>query len=78
MYFKAKSYKIPIYVTFVLLIRTCSVKAMFIIDVFITKFSSAKCPCHILQGQPEQQGWKFLSIDTVCVGSWSLCTSMCR
>lgn len=39
MYFKAKSYKIPIYVTFILLTGACSVKAMFTIDDFITKFS---------------------------------------
>lgn len=60
MYFKAKSYKIPIYVTVVSL-RTaalsatgaCSIKTVFTIDDFITKFDSAKCPCHILQSRPE-------------------------
>lgn len=78
MYFKAKIYKIPAYVTFVLLTGAWTVKGMFSIDDFITEFSSPKCPCHILQGQPEQQGQKFPSIDTVCMGSWSLCTSMCR
>ena len=73
MDFKAKSYKVPIYVTFVSL-RTaalsptgaCSIKAAFATDDFTTKFSLAKCPCYILQSRPEQQGGEFPSTDTVC------------
>lgn len=82
MYFKAKSYKIPIYVIFVSLraaalsaTGVCSLKAMFTIDDFITKFSSAKCPCHTCKvGQSSREG-SFLS-DSLW-GSESLCVSLC-
>lgn len=76
MYFKAKSYKIAIYVTFVPL-RTDALceqlepapnKTVFAADDFIIKFNSAGCSCHILQGEPEQEGGKFPSL-TVYGGS---------
>lgn len=57
--------------------ETCSIKAMFTIDDFITKFTSAKCPLCILQSRPEQQGGQFPSVDSLG-GSWSLCISVCR
>lgn len=80
MYFKAKSYKIPIYVTFVSLrtaalsaVGACSIETVFTTDDFITKFNSTKCPCHVLQGRPEQQGGKLPPIDTVYGRSVILC-----
>lgn len=84
MYFRAKSYKIPIYVIFVSL-RTAAPSAAGVctrktIGDVITKSNSAKCPGYILQNRPEQQGEGFPSIDAVYGGSWSLafpCAGVC-